>query len=65
MDNRIKGITVEIGGDTTGLDKALKCMVAKYYCVLIIITRYTIGITDNWFIALLNNLISAALLRFF
>ena len=22
--NRIKGITVEIGGDTTGLDKALK-----------------------------------------
>ena len=24
MANRIKGITVEIGGDTTGLDKALK-----------------------------------------
>ena len=24
MTNRIKGITVEIGGDTTGLDKALK-----------------------------------------
>lgn len=24
MGNRIKGITVEIGGDTTGLDKALK-----------------------------------------
>lgn len=24
MSNRIKGITVEIGGDTTGLDKALK-----------------------------------------
>ena len=23
MANRIKGITVEIGGDTTGLDKAL------------------------------------------
>ena len=24
MASRIKGITVEIGGDTTGLDKALK-----------------------------------------
>lgn len=24
MANRIKGITIEIGGDTTGLDKALK-----------------------------------------
>jgi len=24
MGNRIKGITVEIGGDTTGLDKALR-----------------------------------------
>lgn len=24
MANRIKGITVEIGGDTTSLDKALK-----------------------------------------
>ena len=24
MAGRIKGITVEIGGDTTGLDKALK-----------------------------------------
>ena len=24
MANRIKGITVEIGGDATGLDKALK-----------------------------------------
>ena len=24
MANRIKGITVEIGGDVTGLDKALK-----------------------------------------
>ena len=24
MANRIKGITVEIGGDTTGLDKSLK-----------------------------------------
>ena len=24
MANRIKGITVEISGDTTGLDKALK-----------------------------------------
>lgn len=24
MLNRIKGITVEIGGDTTGLDKSLK-----------------------------------------
>ena len=24
MSGRIKGITVEIGGDTTGLDKALK-----------------------------------------
>lgn len=24
VTNRIKGITVEIGGDTTGLDKALK-----------------------------------------
>ena len=24
--SRIKGITVEIGGDTTGLDKALKCV---------------------------------------
>ena len=24
MANRIKGITVEIGGDTTGLDKALR-----------------------------------------
>lgn len=24
MANRIKGITVEIGGNTTGLDKALK-----------------------------------------
>ena len=24
MANRISGITVEIGGDTTGLDKALK-----------------------------------------
>ena len=24
MANRIKGITVEIGGDTTGLDKAVK-----------------------------------------
>lgn len=24
--NRIKGITIEIGGDTTGLDKALKCI---------------------------------------
>lgn len=26
MSNRIKGITVEIGGDTTGLDKALKAV---------------------------------------
>ena len=26
MGNRIKGITVEIGGDTTGLDKALRCV---------------------------------------
>lgn len=24
MANRIRGITVEIGGDTTGLDRALK-----------------------------------------
>lgn len=24
MASRIKGITIEIGGDTTGLDKALK-----------------------------------------
>jgi len=24
VTNRIKGINVEIGGDTTGLDKALK-----------------------------------------
>ncbi|MDY4060832.1 hypothetical protein ACQQ97_07440 [Anaerovoracaceae bacterium SGI.195] len=24
MENRIKGITVEIAGDTTGLDKTLK-----------------------------------------
>ena len=29
MANRIKGITVEIGGDTTGLDKALKSV--KYF----------------------------------
>ena len=26
MASRIKGITVEIGGDTTGLDKALKML---------------------------------------
>lgn len=26
MANRIKGITMEIGGDTTGPDKALKCV---------------------------------------
>ena len=29
MANRIKGITVEIGGDTTGLDKALKLVLTK------------------------------------
>lgn len=29
MASRIKGITVEIGGDTTGLDKALKSLILK------------------------------------
>ena len=29
MANKIKGITIEIGGDTTGLDKALEGVNAK------------------------------------
>ena len=29
MANNIKGITIEIGGDTTGLDKALKGVTAR------------------------------------
>ena len=34
MANRIKGITVEIGGDTTGLDKALS-RISEYILILI------------------------------
>ena len=30
MASRIKGITIEIGGDTTGLDKALKSVNLEY-----------------------------------
>ena len=29
MASRIKGITVEIGGDTTGLDKALRSQIKQ------------------------------------
>ena len=50
MANRIKGITVEIGGDTTGLDKALKSVnssIIKTQSALNDVNRPSATVPDN------------------